>query len=67
MALNTRQQKLLAATFRGIVREEITSAFDLQLKPINSSLDLITSIVDSYSTKMESLETAADVTRGTTP
>jgi SMC interacting uncharacterized protein involved in chromosome segregation len=62
--LNTRQQKELATTIQAIVREECTSAFDLKWKPITESLALLTSKVNTYSTKVESLETAANVTEG---
>ena len=60
---NTWQQKELANTIQEIVSEEITSAFDLQLKPINESLALLVSKkMDTYSTEVESLETVANVT-----
>ena len=54
--LNTRQQKELAATIRQIVCDDITSALDLQLKPVNVSLSVLTAKVDTYSTKLESRE-----------
>ena len=57
--LNTTQHKELAATFREIVHEEITSDLDLKLKAVNEPL---TSKLNAFSTKVESLEKAANVT-----
>ena len=61
-ALNTRKQKELATAIREIVCEEITSTLDLELKLINESLALLTFEVDTFSTKVECMETAANVT-----
>lgn len=57
---NTRQQKELAAIIREIVREEINAAFELQLKPMKESLAVLIAKVDTYSTRVDDLEIAAN-------
>ena len=59
---NTRLQKELAVTIREIVCVEITSALNLQLKPVNESLAVLTAEVETFSTKVKSLEKTANAT-----